>query len=85
MEAVLLTLLQQAKAAGSSASLSFTTVAGTLKAKFEIDLASTSSPPASSIPTATTPAPGGDCRLRRRRRHRGPAAVAHSHAQAAAH
>ena len=87
MEAVLLTLLQQAKAAGSSASLSFTTVGGTLKAKFKIDLASTSSPPASSIPTATTttPAPGGDRRHRRRRRHRGPAAVAHSHARAAAH
>ena len=87
MEAALLNLLQQAKAAGSSASLSFTTVGGTLKAKFEIDFASTSSPPASSIPTATTttPAPGGDRRHRRRQRHRGPAAVAHSHARAAAH
>ena len=45
MEAALLELLQQAKEAGSSASLSFTTVGGTTKAKFEIELPS---------PTATS-------------------------------
>ena len=44
MEAVLLKLLEQAKVAGSTASLSFTTVGETLKAKFEIYFASTSSP-----------------------------------------
>ena len=41
MEAALLELLQQAKEAGSLASLSFTTVGGTTKAKFEIELPST--------------------------------------------
>ena len=71
MKAALLDLLQEAKVAGCSATLSFSTVGGTLKVKFEIDLASTSSPPASSISTTTS--------------HRGPAAVAHSHARAAAH
>ena len=44
MEAVLLKLLEQAKVAGSTASLSFTTVGETLKAKFVIYFASTSSP-----------------------------------------
>ena len=87
MEAALLELLQQAKETGLSASLSFTTVGGAMKAKFEIELASTGSSPASptSTPTATSTAPGGERRHRRRRRHRGPAAVARSQARAAAH
>ena len=79
MEAALLELLQQAKEAGSSASLSFTTVGGTTKAKFEIVLPSTG---ASPTPTATSSVPGGE---RRRRRHRGPAAVAKRKARAVAH
>ena len=45
MEAALLELLQQAKEAGSSASLSFTTVGGITKAKFEIELPSTGASP----------------------------------------
>ena len=87
MEAALLDLLQQAKVAGSSASLTFTTVKDILKAKFKIDFAFTSSPPASptSNPTATAPVPGGDRGRCRRRRHRGQAAVACSKARAAAH
>ena len=80
MEAALLELLKQAKEAGSSASLSFTTVGGTIKAKFEIELASGSSP-ASPTPAATSTASGGD----RRRRHRGPAALAKSKARVVAH
>ena len=82
MEAALLELLQQAKEAGSSASLSFTTVGGTTKAKFEIELPSTG---ASPTPTATSSVPGGERRHRRRRRHRGPAAVAKRKARAVAH
>ena len=82
MEAALLELLQQAKEAGSSASLSFTTVGGTTKAKFEIPLPSTG---ASPTPTATSSVPGGERRHRRRRRHRGPAAVAKRKARAVAH
>ena len=76
MEAALLELLQQAKETGLSASLSLTTVGGAMKAKFEIELASTGSSPASptSTPTATSTAPGGE-----------PAAVARSQARAAAH
>ncbi len=87
MEAALFELLQQAKETGLSASLSFTTVGGAMKANFEIQLASTGSSPASptSTPTATSTAPGGERRHRRRRRHRGPAAVARSQARAAAH
>ena len=57
MEAALLEFLQQAKEAGSSASLSFTTVGGTMKAKFEIELPSTGASPASQSPTATSSAP----------------------------
>ena len=81
MEAALFELLQQAKETGLSASLSFTTVGGAMKANFEIQLASTGSSPASptSTPTATSTASGGE------RRHRGPAAVARSQARAAAH
>ena len=82
MEAALLELLQQAKEAGSSASLSFTTVGGTTKAKFEIELPSTG---ASPTPTATSSVPGGERRHRRRRRHRRPAAVAKRKARAVAH
>ena len=87
MEAALLELFHQAKEIGLSASLSFSTVGGAMKAKFEIELASTGSSPASptSTPTATSTAPGGERRHRRRRRHRGPAAVARSQARAAAH
>ena len=84
MEAALFELLQQAKETGLSASLSFTTVGGAMKANFEIQLASTDSSPASptSTPTATSTASGGE---RRHSRHRGPAAVARSQARAAAH
>ena len=87
MEAALLDLQQQARLAGSTALLSFNTVGGTLKAKFEIDFASISSPPANPTPTptATTHAPGGDCCHCQRRRRHGPAAVSHLHARAAAH
>ena len=86
MEAALLKILQEAKEAGTSASLTFTTCAGNMKAKLEVELHPATVPAGStSTPAATTPAPGGDRRHRRRRRHRGPAAVAHSHAQAAAH
>ena len=45
MEAALLELLQQAKKAGSSASLLFTTVGGTTKAKFEIELPASGASP----------------------------------------
>ena len=57
MEAALLELLQQAKKAGSSASLLFTTVGGTTKAKFEIELPSSGGSPAAApppIPTLTS-------------------------------
>ena len=82
MEAALLELLQQAKKAGSSASLLFTTVGGTTKAKFEIELPSSG---ASPTPAATSSVPGGERRHRRRRRHRGQAAVAKRKARAVAH
>ena len=73
MEAALLELLQQAKEAGTKASLSFTTVGGKMEAKFEGELVSTGPATASPSPTATRTAPGGGQRRRRRRRHRGPA------------
>ena len=56
-------------------------VGGTIKAKFEIELASGSFP-ASPTPGATSTASGGD---RRRRRHRVPAALAKSKARVVAH
>ena len=59
MEAALLDLLQQAKEAGTKASLSFTTVDGKVEAKFEVELVSTGPATASPNPTATTIAPGG--------------------------
>ena len=49
MEAALLELLQQAKEAGTKASLSFTTVGGKMEAKFELELESTG--PATASPS----------------------------------
>ena len=79
-------ILQEAKEAGTSASLTFTTCEGNIKAKLEFELYPATVPAGStSTPAATTPAPGGDRRHRRRRRHRGPAALAKSKARAKAH
>ena len=81
MEAALLKILQEAKEAGTSASLTFTTCAGNMKAKLEVELHPATVPAGSTpTPAATTPAPGGGRRHRRRRRHRGPAAIACSKA-----
>ena len=86
MEAALLKFLQEAKEAGTSASLTFTTCAGNMKAKLEVELHPPTVPAGSTpTPAATTPAPGGGRRHRRRRRHRGPAAIAKSKARASAH
>ena len=68
IEAALLDLLQQAKEAGTKASLSFTTVGGKMEAKFEVELVSTGPATASSSPTVTTTAPGGG-RCQRDRQH----------------
>ena len=76
MEAALLELLQQAREAGTKASLSFTTVGVEMEAKFEVELVSSGPATASPNLTATTTAPRGDRRQRRRRRNRGPAALA---------
>ena len=79
-------ILQEAKEAGTSASLTFTTCAGNMKAKLEVELHPATVPAGSTpTPAATTPAPGGGRRHRRRRRHRGPAAIAKSKARASAH
>ena len=59
MEAALLELLQQAKEAGTKASLSFTMSAARWEAKFKVELVSTGPATASPNPTATTTAPGG--------------------------
>ena len=75
MEAALLKILQEAKEAGTSASLTFTTCAGNMKAKLEVEL-HPATVPAGSTPTPA--APGED--RRHRRRHRGPAVIACSKA-----
>ena len=67
MEAALLKVLQEAKEAGTTASLTLTTCAGNMKAKLEVELHPATVPAGStSTPAATTPAPGGDRRCRRR-------------------
>ena len=79
-------ILQEAKEAGTSASLTFTTCAGNMKAKLEVELHPATVPAGSTpTPAATTPARGGGRRHRRRRRHRGPASIAKSKARASAH
>ena len=53
MEGELLKLLRQTKEAGGSASLTFTTRDGKMKAKLEVEL----DPPAPASPSSTPPSP----------------------------
>ena len=82
MEGELLKLLRQTKEAGGSASLTFTTWGGKMKAKLVVEL----DPPApadrvsTSSSPSTAPAPGGG-----RRRRKGAAAKAKAKARAALH
>ena len=71
MEGELLKLLRQTKEAGGSASLTFTTRDGKMKAKLEVELdpPAPASPSSTPPPPTTSPAPG-----RGRRRQKGAAA-----------
>ena len=86
MEGELLKLLRQTKEAGGSASLTFTTRDGKLKAKLEVELdpspsaSPSSTPPSPATGPATAPAPGGGRRCRK-----GAAAKAKARARAALH
>ena len=82
MEGELLKLLRQTKEAGGSASLTFTTRDGKMKAKLEVELdpPAPASPSSTPPPPTTSPAPG-----RGRRRRKGAAAKVKAKARAALH
>ena len=82
MEDELLKLLRQTKEAGGSASLTFTTRDGKMKAKLEVELdpPAPASPSSTPPPPTTSPAPG-----RGRRRRKGAAAKVKAKARAALH